>query len=51
MKTPYRPGMTKEEIFDLMMEKMIRKGEKITPAIKAIMEKLAEGTADMGRKK
>jgi hypothetical protein len=51
MNTPYRPGMTKEEIFDLMMEKMIRKGEMITPEIKAIMEKLAEGAADMGRKK
>ena len=51
MNTPYRPGMTKEEIFDLMMEKMIRKGEKITPEIKALMEKLAEGAADMGKKK
>lgn len=51
MNMPYRPGMTKEEIFDLMMEKMIRKGEKITPEIKAIMEKLAEGAANLGKKK
>ena len=51
MNTPYRPGMTKEEIFDLMMEKMIRKGEKITPEIKALMEKLAEGVADQGKKR
>ena len=51
MNTPYTPGMTKEEIFDLMMEKMIRKGEKITPEIKAIMEKLAEGAANLGKKK
>jgi rubrerythrin len=51
MNTPARPGMTKEEIFDLMAEKMIRKGEKITPEIKQMMEKLAEMTAKELEKK
>ena len=45
MNTPATPGMTKEEIFDLMAEKMMRKGKKITPEIKRTMEKLAEMTA------
>jgi DNA-directed RNA polymerase subunit RPC12/RpoP/adenylate kinase family enzyme len=51
LNTPYRPGMTRDEIFDLMVEKMIRKGEKITPEIKKLMEKLAEGAAKLGEKK
>ena len=28
MNTPAKPGMTKEEIFDLMAEKMIRNGKR-----------------------
>ena len=51
LNTPYRPGMTRDEIFDLMVEKMIRKGEKITPEIKKLMEKLSEGAAKLGEKK
>ena len=44
MNTPARPGMTKEEIFDLM-------AEKITPEMKQMMEKLAEMTAkELGKK-
>lgn len=42
MNTPARPDMTKDEIFDLMAEKMIRKGEKITPDMKDLIETLAE---------
>lgn len=42
LNTPYSPGMTKEELFDLMMEKLIRKGEKITPEMKNLCEYLAE---------
>ena len=45
MNTPARPGMTKEEIFYLMASKLIRKGEKITPEMKQMMEHLAEMTA------
>ncbi len=45
MNTPARPGMTKEEIFDLIAEKLIRKGEKITPEMKQLMEMLAEKAA------
>ena len=45
MNTPARAGMTKEEIFDLMAEKLIRKGEKITPEMKQLMEMLAEKAA------
>ncbi|MBX8640680.1 MAG: hypothetical protein KIS29_10135 [Thermoplasmata archaeon] len=51
MNTPYRPGMTKEEIFDIMAESMIRKGNKITPEMKDLMERLAEGVAKHGEKK
>jgi uncharacterized Zn finger protein (UPF0148 family) len=51
MNTPYRQGMTKEEIFDLMAESMIRKGNKITPEMKDLMERLAEGVAKHGEKK
>lgn len=51
MNTPARPGMTKEEIFDLMVEKLIRKGEKITPEMKQLMEMLAEKAAkELGKK-
>jgi len=51
MNTPARPGMTKEEIFDLMAEKLIRKGEKITPEMKQLMEMLAEKAAkELGKK-
>jgi predicted nucleic acid-binding Zn-ribbon protein len=42
MNTPVRPGMTKEEIFDIMAEKLIRQGQKITPDMKDLMEMLAE---------
>lgn len=45
LNTPATPGMTKEEIFDLMAEKMMRNGEKITPEIKQMMDTLAEMTA------
>ena len=51
MNTPYRPGMTKEEIFDIMAEKLIRNGEKITPEMKDLMEMLAEKAAELGKKK
>ena len=51
MNTPYRPGMTKEEIFDLMAEKLIRNGEKITPEMKELMEMLAEKAANLGKEK
>jgi rubrerythrin len=51
MNTPARPGMTREEIFDLMAEKLIRKGEKITPEMKQLMEMLAEKAAkELGKK-
>ena len=51
MNTPARPGMTKEEIFDLMAEKLIRKGQKITPEMKQLMEMLAEKAAkELGKK-
>ena len=51
MNTPARFGMTKEEIFDLMVEKLIRKGQKITPEIKQLMEMLAEKAAkELGKK-
>jgi predicted Zn finger-like uncharacterized protein len=51
MNTPARPDMTKEEIFDLMAEKMIRSGEKITPEMKQLMEMLAEKAAkELGKK-
>ncbi|MHB1708764.1 MAG: hypothetical protein ACYCT2_04730 [Thermoplasmataceae archaeon] len=51
MNTPVKPGMTKEEIFDLMAEKLIRKGEKITPGMKDLMEMLAEKAAKELEKK
>ena len=51
MNTPARPGMTREEIFDLMAEKLMRKGEKITPEMKELMEMLAEkATKELGKK-
>ncbi len=51
MNTPARPGMTKDEIFDLMAEKLIRKGQKITPEMKQLMEMLAEKAAkELGKK-
>ena len=51
MNTPARPGMTKEEIFDLMAEKLIRKGQKITPEMRELMEMLAEKAAkELGKK-
>lgn len=45
LNTPVRPGMTKEEIFDIMAEKLIRQGQKITPDMKELMEMLAEKAA------
>ena len=51
MNAPARPGMTKEEIFDLMAEKLIRNGEKITPGMRELMEMLAEKAArEFGKK-
>ena len=51
MNTPARPGMTKDEIFDLVAEKLIRKGQKITPEMKQLMEMLAEKAAkELGKK-
>ena len=51
MNTPVKPGMTKEEIFDIMAEKLIRNGEKITPDMKHLMEVLAEKAAKKLEKK
>ena len=51
MNTPYKPGMTKEEIFDIMVEKIIRKGETLTPQMKSIMETLAKRVAEYGDEK
>ena len=51
MNTPYKPGMTKEEIFDIMVEKIIRKGETLTPQMKSIMETLAKRVAEYGNDK
>ena len=51
MNTPARFGMTKEEIFDLMVEKLIRNGQKITPEMRQIMEMLAEkAEKELGKK-
>ena len=51
MNTPARTGMTKEEIFDLMTEKLIRNGKKITPEMRKLMEMLAEKAAkELGKK-
>jgi hypothetical protein len=44
MRIPTRPGITKEEIFGLMVEKMIRKWKKITQEMRQIMNKLADMT-------
>ena len=50
MNAPTRPDMTKEEIFDVMAEKLIRNGEKITPGMRELMEMLAEKAAmELGR--
>jgi len=51
MNTPVKPGMTKEEIFDIMAEKLIRNGENITPDMKDLMEMLAEKAAKKLEKK
>ena len=51
MNTPARPDMTKDEIFDLMAEKMIRKGEKITPDRRDIFERLAEAAENEIKKR
>ena len=45
MNAPTRPDMTKEEIFDVMAEKLIRNGEKITPGMRELMEMLVEKAA------
>ena len=41
LNTPALPGMTKEEIMDLMVEKMIQKGQTVNKKHAAILEKLA----------
>ncbi|MHB8544870.1 MAG: P-loop NTPase family protein [Leptospirales bacterium] len=51
MNTPVRPGITKEEIFDFLAEKIIRNGEKITPGMKDLMDMLAEKAAKQLEKK
>ena len=38
----YVPGITSEEISDMMTEKPIMKGEKITPVMKNLMETSSE---------
>ena len=42
MNTPALPGMTKEEIMDLMVEKMIQNGQKVNKETVGIFEKLSE---------
>ena len=42
MNTPALPGMTKEEIMDLMVEKMIQNGQKVNKETAGILEKLSE---------
>ncbi|MHB1439992.1 MAG: hypothetical protein ACYCSO_05180 [Cuniculiplasma sp.] len=44
MNTPYRPGMTREEVFDLLAEKLIKDGKTITPEIKKTIETMADLT-------
>ena len=41
LNTPALPGMTKEEIMDLMVEKMIQKGQTVNKKHAAILEKMA----------
>jgi uncharacterized Zn finger protein (UPF0148 family) len=45
LNTPYKPGMTSEEVFDLLAEKLIRDGKTITPEIKKTLETVADLTA------
>ncbi len=42
MNTPALPGMTKEEIMDLMVEKMIQKGKRVDKNASRILEKLSD---------
>ena len=51
MNTPVRMDMTKEEIFDLMLEKMIKTDTKITPNMRKVMEHISELTVEEIRKK
>ena len=51
MNTPVRMDMTKEEIFDLMLEKMIKTDQKITPNMRKVMEHISELTVEEIRKK
>ena len=43
--------MSKEEIFDLMLEKMIKTDQKITPNMRKVMEHISELTVEEIRKK
>ena len=45
MRIPTRPGITKEEIFGLMVKNMIRKWKKITQEMRQMLNKLADMTA------
>lgn len=51
LNTPYRPDITKEQILDLMVDKMIRKGEKLTPEIKKLLETQAKKPVEEGNKR
>ncbi|MCL4320883.1 MAG: hypothetical protein M1427_06545 [Candidatus Thermoplasmatota archaeon] len=42
MNTPALPGMTKEEIMDIMVEKMIRKGETVNKKTAGVLEYLSD---------
>ncbi|MDA8143872.1 MAG: hypothetical protein M0T81_07805 [Thermoplasmatales archaeon] len=42
MNAPIRPGMTREEIVDIMTEKLIRQGKTLDKSTLELIEKLAE---------
>ncbi len=51
MNTQAWKGMTKEEIFDIMVSKFIREGREITPEMKHTLEWMSERTAKHIQKK
>ena len=51
MNTQAWKGMTKEEIFDIMVSKFIREGREITPGMKHTLEWMSERTAKHIQKK
>ena len=51
MNTQIWKGMTKEEIFDIMVSKFIREGREITPEMKHTLEWMSERTAKHIQKK